>query len=164
MSADLGFIDKLWNKGIDISAGIITSTVSAAIVAVIATAAWRVKLWLDLKNDEAKQRQQHRIKQELEAPEHKMAEVARVTRLQAELKPLVEHLKAAANGPDLQIAWDRYADWLRGNDLQYLPDNQKVMQAWGNQPFGQMVQQNASTRAPIVAADAEKTQLQTGSA
>jgi hypothetical protein len=89
MSAEPGFFDKLWNKGIDIWAGIITSTVSAAIIAVIATAAWRFKLWLDLKNDEAKQRQHHRINQELEALEHETAEVARVTRLQGRTQTAV---------------------------------------------------------------------------
>lgn len=159
MSAELGFIDKLWNKGIDISAGIITSTVSSAVIAVIATAAWKIKLGLDLKNNEAIQRQQHRISQELEATVRRTVEVERVKRLQAELKPLVEHLRQAASGPELMIAWNKYADWLERNNLQDSPANQRVVRVWGNHSFGDMLQQNAGTLAPKVAADAEKTQF-----
>lgn len=76
------FLQKLWDKGIDISASVITSV----IITLIALAAWRVKLRLDLKAEEAKQRQQHRISEELAAPvqAREAAERRRALRTQCE--------------------------------------------------------------------------------
>lgn len=81
---------------------------------------------------------------------------------------LIRGLMAGATtfsaGKALETAWSRYADWLVRNDLQYIPANQNVMRAWGNHRFRDTLQKNASTLAPRVATDAEKTQLQTDSA
>jgi hypothetical protein len=60
MFADLTLLQKLWNKGTDITAGVITSTISAGIVAVIATIFWNWEKRRDLRFEADKQRQQHR--------------------------------------------------------------------------------------------------------
>jgi hypothetical protein len=41
--ADPSFLHKLWEKGVDIIASIVASTVSAFIIAGIATLTWRYK-------------------------------------------------------------------------------------------------------------------------
>ena len=56
------YLHKLWAKGVDIGAGAITSV----LVGLIGLLLWRGKLWLDLKAEERKQRQQHRIAEEFE--------------------------------------------------------------------------------------------------
>jgi hypothetical protein len=48
MFDSLPFLHKLWDKGIDISASVITSL----IVTAIALAGWKIKLRFDLKSDE----------------------------------------------------------------------------------------------------------------
>ena len=67
MLAELNPLQKLYNKGVDITAGVITSTISAGIIAIIATLAWRWKRKRDLRHEEDKQRQHDRISIELEA-------------------------------------------------------------------------------------------------
>lgn len=60
------FLQQLWNKGIDITASVLAATLSAGIVAGIGTLAWRWNKRRDLKHEEEKQRQQHRVAEELE--------------------------------------------------------------------------------------------------
>ncbi len=57
--------NKIWNRGVDIIAGVATSTISAAIIALIAIWTWRWKRKRDLKHEEDKQRQQYAIAEEL---------------------------------------------------------------------------------------------------
>ena len=66
-------LHKLWDKGVDIAAAVIASTLSAGIVATIATVTWRWNKRRDLKHEEEKQRQQQRIAAEHDEEQQRKA-------------------------------------------------------------------------------------------
>jgi hypothetical protein len=147
MIADLPFWLKLWNKGIDIAAGVLTSTLSAGIVALIATWFWRWKRSRDLKFEADKQHQQHAIAEDLAHKKHTVEELARRSLLSQELEALLETFTNAGSpgNPDrVQDAWDVWTAWLKKNQLEYLPDNRKILNKWEVHNFRQVSQQNAS--------------------
>ena len=118
------FLLKLWDKGIDITSSVITSV----IVTGIALLGWKVKLHFDLKSEEAKQRQQHRIAKELSQPE--TAEARK--RLRSELGSYIALLNQDANvgnSDGMQDTWNGFVRWLAKNNLEHLPDNQQMMAA-----------------------------------
>jgi hypothetical protein len=163
MIADLPFLLKLWNKGVDIAAGVVTSTLSAAIVALIATGTWGWKRSRDLKFEADKQRQQHAIAEDLANKQRADEEVARQSLLRQELEALLRDFANAGSpgSPDhLQDAWDAWVTWLKNNKLEYLPDNRNVLNKWVGHVFRQVnSQQTASQLADRLIGDIKSTQL-----
>jgi hypothetical protein len=125
----------LWDRGVDISVGIITNTISAGIVALIAIATWRWKRKRDPKHEEDRQRQQRRIAEELDREGRSQEILRRISELQSELDPLVQNFASAGSAGDadhLQKAWDAWRSWLEANQLQYLPGNRKILDSWAS--------------------------------
>ena len=125
MLAEASFWLKLWNKGIDISASIIASTVSAAIIALIATLTWRWKRQRDLRFEEDKQRQQQRLKEEFEENERSRAAKATHDRLAHSR----EEYALAMGYDDRRRAietWEAYRQWMQAEGLDLLPANSKI--------------------------------------
>ena len=163
MIADLPFWLKLWNKGVDIAAGVVTSTLSAAIVALIATWTWHWKRNRDLKFEADKQRQQHAIAEELAHTKRADEESARQSILRQELEALLRDFESAGSpgNPDrVQDAWDTWGNWLKKHQLEYLPDNRKIFNKWAVYNFRQAnSQQTASQFASQLIGDIKETQL-----
>lgn len=135
MLVELTFWQKLLNKDVDIVAGIATSTISASIIAGIATLTWSWKLRRDLRHEEAKQRQQHRIAQQLAEEDDTRKARNRESGLRLELECLVDKFREAGscgNARLLQDAWDDWLKWLLNRGLLYLPANQKIINSWAN--------------------------------
>jgi hypothetical protein len=133
MLTDLPFWQKIWNRGIDITVGVLTSTISAAIIALIATLTWHWKRKRDLKHEADKQRQQFAIAEELDKQKRSEADAERIARLRQELQPLALQFPSAGTAGDAQLlqdAWDTWVAWLEKNELQYLPGNRKILDAW----------------------------------
>ena len=126
-------IHKLWDKGVDIAAALIVSGVTA----LIALASWKVKLWLDLKADEAKHRRQHARDLEFERERSQRDAFERDQRLQKERETLADEASAVMLKSQLQSVMARYTSWLETNDLEHLSTNaQKLSQvaAWSSLP------------------------------
>jgi hypothetical protein len=161
----LSYWHKLWDKGVDIGAGIVINTISAGIIALIATLAWRWKRKRDLKHEEDKQRQQHRIAEEFAREQHSKANVERRLGLERELESLVAKIANAGsvgNGEHLQIAWNGWRAWLTKNELQYLPRNQEILDSWINYSdkfSAASSNRNVSLWAERLASQLRKTQL-----
>ena len=113
------FLQKLWDKGVDIAAGLIVS----GITAVIALASWKVKLWLDLKADEAKHRRQHARDLEFERERSRKDALERDERLQKELLILADEAGKVMLKSQLQSMMTRYSSWLTTNHLEHLSAN-----------------------------------------
>jgi hypothetical protein len=122
MLTELSLLQKLWNKGVDISAGIITSTISAAIIAGIATLTWRWKRRRDLKFEADKIDQQS-----LKADERVRQEAReRGERLTYEKDGFAVSATSLTSGLELAELWTNFLDWLQKNELQHLPTNQTM--------------------------------------
>jgi hypothetical protein len=121
-------IHKLWNRGIDIGVGVITSI----IVGLIGLVFWRFKLWLDLRADERKQRQQHRISSQLDAERAEATERVRRQKLPFDREDFAIAAETATSYPELMRCWGNYALWLRMNGLTELPRNLKVLHENGD--------------------------------
>ena len=131
MLADLTPLQKLYNKGVDITAGVITSTLSAGIIAVIATLTWRWKRKRDLKHEEDKQRQHDRISVELEAERADTDRRAWRQKLPMEREDHAVAAEGAASYPQLVRCWVNYVVWLRSKRLSELPGNLRVLNQHG---------------------------------
>jgi hypothetical protein len=129
MLGDPSFIGKLWNKGVDIAASIVASTISALIIALIATLTWKFKRGRDLRLEADKQRQQSRIAQELEREKRRADHRDFVRRLAAERDSFASAISAATDLGRLQEEWVRYLRWLTENRLNNIPHNQKILNA-----------------------------------
>jgi hypothetical protein len=132
MLADLTLPQKLWNKGVDILAGVIISAFSAGVVALIGLSAWRVKLWQELRADERRQRQHHRIAQELEQVSRSQELHALRERLSRERDGFVETATASKSCQDLAQSWDNFLAWMEKYDMQHLPGNQAMLTTHAN--------------------------------
>jgi hypothetical protein len=84
---------KHLEQGIDITAGVITSTLSAFIIAVITTFTWGFKRKRDLKLEADKQRQQHRLALELAAEQLTNEAAERRARVRQEVGDLIVPLE-----------------------------------------------------------------------
>jgi len=127
MLADPTFVQKLWNKGVDIAASVVASTITAAIIAGIATLTWRYKRKRDLELEDAKQRQHDRVALELEHEKRKRDYRERIKRLAKERDDFVAALESSANPVRIQELWDDYLRWLYSNKLQSLLGNQVIL-------------------------------------
>ena len=123
MLASFPFLQKLWDRGIDITASVITSL----IVAAIALLGWEFKLWLDLRADEAKLRQQHRIEEERAARKSRQDERDRHFRLKSERCSHANAVAAATKAYELQSAWGGYKTWMTTNELLSIPGNPELL-------------------------------------
>lgn len=144
MAVELSYFQKLWNRGVDIGVGVITSI----IVGLIGLAFWRVKLWLDLRADEQRQRQQHRISSEFETRQTEDAARAWRQRLLVDGERLAAAAEAAADFPELARCWASYALWLRSNQLNDLSRNLKVLHEHGDD--GRHIM-SVATHGPVTA-------------
>jgi hypothetical protein len=130
LAALTGILHKLWNRGIDIGVGVITSVFIAGIGLLF----WRVKLWLDLRADERRQRQQHRIAEEIEALKRRDAARQNRQQLSADVDRFAKQAEASATAFHLADCWEHYYKWLIVNGLDGLPGNLKIIvehSAWG---------------------------------
>lgn len=116
------FLQKVWDKGVDIAAGVITSVLATAVIALIGLLGWQAKLWLDLRADEKKQRQQHRIAQELESEKRRQEVRDQYERLHRERDSFASAVATQGRQGQAEL-WDRYLQWLQSNNLQHLPGN-----------------------------------------
>ena len=126
-------IQKLWDKGIDITAALIVS----GITALIALASWKVKLWLDLKTDEAKHRRQHEREKEFELERREQDARERDKKLRKALVILADEAAAIKLKSQLQSVMDRYTSWLKSNDLENFSTNAQnlsQMAGWASLP------------------------------
>ena len=116
------FLQKLWDKGVDIVAGIITSVLASILIALIGLAGWRFKLLLDLRAAERKQRQEHRVGQELERERLRQEARAQHTRLIKERDGFADAVRTQGRQGQAEL-WDRYLRWMELNGLQHLAGN-----------------------------------------
>ena len=85
--------------------------------------------------------------------------------LRRELDPLVDKFRSAyavGSAERLQDAWDTWTAWLKENQLQYLPGNRMVLDAWaeyGNKFRAANSNQTVSQWADRLVAAVSKTQL-----
>jgi hypothetical protein len=130
MLAESSYLQKLWNRGVDIGVGVITSVLIAGVGLLF----WRFKLRLDLRADERRQRQQHRIAEEIEAAKRREAKRELRDRLRVEMDLLAAQAEAAADAFQLARCWETYLQWLLENQLNLLRGNLKTVNeraAWG---------------------------------
>jgi nuclear transport factor 2 (NTF2) superfamily protein len=104
MLAEPTYLEKLWNRGVDVGVGVVTSV----IVASVGLAFWKVKLWLDLRADESKQRQQHRIQEDIRREKEREAQKELQQRLARELRMFVEQAEASRHVFHLADCWEQY--------------------------------------------------------
>ncbi|MGA3027618.1 MAG: hypothetical protein ABSF98_22890 [Bryobacteraceae bacterium] len=127
MLADAPFWLKVWNRGVDIAASVVGSTISAAIIAVIATFTWRWKRNRDLRFEEDKQRQQQRLEAEFAKNEKlRAASQERHNRLTQERDYFVFALHGADPPSRINEIWAAYWEWMERNELNNLPANRKI--------------------------------------
>src|ERR1035437_5995309 len=108
MLADPSFWQKFCSKGVDIAASVAASTISAIIIAGIATLTWKLKRRRDLRLEEDKQRQHNRIALELEREKRVADRRALVKRLARERDDWVAVIAGATGSNRLQDGWERY--------------------------------------------------------
>jgi hypothetical protein len=132
----LPFLQKLWDKGIDIGAAVIASTISAGIVAGIATAAWRWNKRRDLRHEDAKQRQQHRIAEELAEQTRRTEDRARHQRLSAQRATFADAMAKPIRQVEAAELWDQYLTWCRTDQLDLLPRNLSVLNGYSQMSSG----------------------------
>ena len=136
MLTDLPFWQKIWNRGIDVTVGVLTSTISAAIIAIIATLTWHWKRKRDLKHEADKKHQHVAIVEKLDKQKRYEADTERIAQLRQELEQLALQFASAGNRPGgvllLHGAWDTWVAWLQKNELQYLPGNRKILDQWAS--------------------------------
>ena len=77
---------------------------------------WKAKLRLDLRADEKKQRQQHRITEEFEKEKRRQDARDRHERLKRERDKFDEAVAALSN-PGQETLWNEYRRWLKTNGL-----------------------------------------------
>lgn len=159
MLAELSYFRKLWNKGVDISAGVITSVITSVIIGLIGLLFWRVKLWLDLRTEERKQRQEHRIAQELESEKRRGDEIRLEERLTGEREALAKIAESSKNTNHLSDCWAQFEKWLDENRLDRFGENRTILIAHG--PWGRSLRscsppygEQAATLAGIIRATA----------
>jgi len=124
----LDLVHKLWNKGVDIGANVITSL----IVAVLGLLFWRVKLRLDLWADASKHRQKQQMDQAAGQFSRRLDDDARYSRLSDERDTFATAVLAAQDMPHLAELWESYLAWMQSNDLQLLPGNLSIHSMWAN--------------------------------
>lgn len=125
MLAQFPFLQKIWDKGLDITASVITSV----IIAVLALLVWKLKLRLDLKAEEQKQRQQHRLQQEFSEEPQRKAAWQRYLVLSEQRDAHAASVQACTKTTELLAAVDRYEGWLQTENLQNFPKNIDFMHA-----------------------------------
>jgi hypothetical protein len=116
-------VHKLWDRGVDIGVGVVTSV----IVAIIGLCFWRLKLLLDLRADAEKQWQQHDIASKWQFMKDYKAAHQRNDRLCKEREDLAIAVTRAGTNNELAAIWDNYVKWLDANDLQNLPRNLTIL-------------------------------------
>jgi hypothetical protein len=131
MFLDISLWEKLWNKGVDIAASVIASTITAGIVALIATLTWKRKRRLDLEFEMDKIRQVDKHNDE----NTEKGEDKRISRLKGELGPLAEGVEIAGRSGDPKqctAAWEAYTNWLATNKLEFIPHNRSLLNQWAD--------------------------------
>jgi len=106
-------------KGIDITANVITSV----IVALIGLAFWRAKLWLDLHAERAKRKQEYAMTDERERQKKQEAAAQHEAELQRELSSIVAAAGAASDANVQRGVWSRYSLFVEVNHLESMPGN-----------------------------------------
>jgi hypothetical protein len=147
-------LHQLWNKGVDIAAGVITSV----FVGVIGLAGWRVKLELDKRHRKAilevEASHANRISKE--------ATRAHLDELSRERNAFVDAMtKAAPTTHEMKAVWERYTSWLVGNHLESNPGNLPILSA-GPRAFQFIAHEtNMNDRARELCELIRKTELST---
>lgn len=124
---DVPVWQQLWNKGVDIAASVIASTISAAIIAFIATATWRWKRSRDLKFEEDKQRQQNRVVRDLAEETRRVEAAALHEKLKADTAEFIASMARAHTSQEIASEWERYVSRLQSNDLMKYAGNRKIV-------------------------------------
>lgn len=123
---------KLWNRGVDIGVGVVTSI----IVGLIGLAFWQVKLWLDLRADKEKQLQQDRIKKQIEREDRLNEQRERYEKLTQQRESFAAIAEGGTLGRVGQMNhWNHVQEWMKSNDLHELPANTArfhELADWGN--------------------------------
>ncbi len=117
VAVELSYLQKLWNRGVDIGVGVITSI----IVGLIGLAFWRAKLWLDLRAAAKMQHQQHRIAEEFETEKRRQAARVRRDNLRTAMETLAKRAETVSNAFQLADCWEHYYQWLLDNQLYQNP-------------------------------------------
>jgi hypothetical protein len=147
----LQLIHKLWDRGVDVGVGVITSV----IVGLIGLAFWQVKLLLDLRADREKQLQQDRIKKQIEREDSLREQRERyqtLTRQREEFAAIAE--RGTLGGAGLGNHWEHVRDWMRSNDLHQLKASIPMfleMTDWGDRIRGMTLDINLPVNASNMA-------------
>ncbi len=120
-------ISKLWDRGVDIGVGAITSLFVAGIVAGAGLLFWKLKLRLELSAEKEKKEQQNRMDDEREAAQRELETQRRHERLTAERENFARSAISAENNIALARLWGEYFNWLRDNGLDRLKRNLDVL-------------------------------------
>ena len=150
MVVDLSPWEKLWNKGVDITATSLASALSALLAAAIALLGWKLKLWLDLKKEKASQLQKAAIEDQISRDKTAESRRRLIARLKAELAVFADEARSVSSetvaarglGPVTSAAEAlsaRYTKWLEGMQLLTWKRNLRLIHKWGDpwntQPF-----------------------------
>ena len=127
MVADVPFWQKLWNRGVDVAASVIASSITAAIIAIIATFTWRWKRNRDLHFEEDKQRQHQRLADEFAKQERQRVAGEQHDALSQQRENLAAAmLEAEADSILIKEVWWNYVLWVKSILLNYLAGNKNI--------------------------------------
>jgi hypothetical protein len=121
---------KLWDKGVDIAAGVITSTLSAGVIAVIATITWSWKRNRDLRFEAEKQRQAYSIAKEFDNQTKLIDDLQLGHKHKTELGHLIAAIEVAFNSEDreqLWLNWQLLTGWIHINKFPHSPLSLNVL-------------------------------------
>ena len=138
--ASFPFLQKLWDKGIDISAAVITSVIVAGIAALF----WKFKLHLELKSDAAKQRQHNQLQREFDEEHATQEAELKRQRLEFERATHSGIIARVRTADALIPAWEQCAEWMRREGLLALGGNGALMVTVAEE--AESMRQNAHTK------------------
>lgn len=121
------FLQKLWDKGVDIAAAVIATTISAGIAALVATLTWRWNRHRDLKFEEEKLRLQQRVGEQKDIKDRKREGQERYERLERQRVVLAGEALNTKNSDEQADILDRWFEWMKDNNLERLPLNLHMM-------------------------------------
>jgi hypothetical protein len=118
---------KLWDKGVDIVANVISGGLVALFASVLAVVVIRKRVAI-----EEKARLQEKKSFEVEELLKSREDIRK--RLEGQRSSLADAARAAQNNKEAQAVFNEYAIWLKNNDLSHLASNWKIEKAWENMP------------------------------
>lgn len=124
------YLQKLWDKGIDISANVATSLIAAVIVGLVGLAFWKLKLRLELRAEETKKKLHYRMEDERAEKAKRRDAAERDETMRRELEEIALAVEAALTLGAQGVAWKNFEGFLRRCDIQRIQANSELAAGW----------------------------------